>query len=111
MKWDLPRDIIEKLIIPRLSNIIQDNSDSNVFYTTPYLKRLQTQIRGFLLGATKPVSFDVMATKVASGLQNVKLLFTLIDELKLPGSFDGSTSKSQYVPNIYLQNMVSLSNN
>nr|XP_022294660.1 E3 UFM1-protein ligase 1-like isoform X1 [Crassostrea virginica] len=104
-QYDLPADFVTSHMRDRVGKIIKgklDSQDRDVIYTTAFVARMKSQIRGALSAVTRPTTVTLVMQRY--GFQE-RLFFSILDELvhtgKIKGSLIGRQEKMVYIPDIY----------
>ncbi|XP_030762266.1 E3 UFM1-protein ligase 1 homolog [Sitophilus oryzae] len=112
LSYDLPADFLQHQVVEKhLGKLIfgqQDKNDAKVFFTEGFVARSKAQLRGALVGLTRPTSVASILNQI--GLSE-KLFFSLFDQSCMYGILSSRLPGAQYIPNCYLRSQVEWVNN
>lgn len=105
--YDLPAEFLQHNVLERyLGKLIhaeQDKNDSKIFFTESFISRTKAQIKGALVGLTRPTPVAVILNITNT---TDKLFFSLFDQTAPLGFLTSRIPGALYIPNIYSRSQV-----
>lgn len=100
--YDLPSDfLLHEVVEKNLGRIIfgkQDSSNPRLLYTSAFISRCKSKIRGALAGVTKPTPITALISQ--TGVQE-RIFFSLTNDVSQTGTFTSRSTAGSYIPHIY----------
>lgn len=100
--YDLPSDfLLHEVVEKNLGRIIfgkQDSSNPRLLYTSAFISRCKSRIRGALAAITKPT--PVTAIIQSTGIQE-RIFFSLTNDVSQTGTITSRSTAGSYIPHIY----------
>lgn len=102
--YDLPSDFLLHEVVERnLGRIIfgkQDSSNPRLLYTSAFISRCKSRIRGALAGVTKPTPITALISQ--TGIQE-RIFFSLTNDVSQTGTITSRSTAGSFIPHIYTQ--------
>lgn len=100
--YDLPSDfLLHEVVEKNLGRIIfgkQDSSNPRLLYTSAFISRCKSRIRGSLAACTKPTPLTAIISQ--TGIQE-RIFFSLTNDVSQTGTITSRSTAGSYVPHIY----------
>lgn len=100
--YDLPSDfLLHEVVEKNLGRIIfgkQDSSNPRLLYTSAFISRCKSRIRGALAGITRPTPITAIITQ--TGIQE-RIFFSLTNDVSQTGIITSRSTAGSYIPHIY----------
>ena len=100
--YDLPSDfLLHEVVEKNLGRVIfgkQDSSNPRLLYTSAFISRCKSKIRGALAGITKPTPLSAIINQTQ--IQE-RIFFSLTNDVSQTGSFTSRSTAGSYIPHIY----------